>query len=211
MMKPLRHLAVAHALLLMVFRPALAQPGRARHAGGPAIDKPVGPGTLETINADFDRGVGELERLRLERLARLADGQGKEASGRTYEAYFRLVIANGLYREAERTAERVMKAGGMSPEVVALAVLVNIIAEADRGAFEESVASIAAAIEAGRRNGDNANTVAVSLPLETRLTLIDAYCRRLTQAGQFEVARKALRLIRDNTQDAVIGTSWRAA
>ena len=45
---------------------------------------------------------------------------------------------------------------------------------------------------------------AVSLPLETRLTLIDAYCRRLTQAGQFEVARKALRLIQDNAQDAVI-------
>ena len=42
------------------------------------------------------------------------------------------------------------------------------------------------------------------MPLETRLALIDAYCRRLTQAGQFEVARKALRLIRDNAQDAVI-------
>ena len=148
--------------------------------------------------------MAELERRRLERLARLAAGQGKDEASKTYEAYFRLVIANGLYREAEPTAERVMKAGGTSPEVGALAVLVNIIAEADRGAYEESVASIAAAIEAGRRDGGDADKVAVSLPLETRLTLIDAYCRRLTQAGQFEVARKALRLIQDNAQDAVI-------
>ena len=31
-------------------------------------------------------------------------------------------------------------------------MLINIIAEADRGAYEESIASIAAAIEAGRRD-----------------------------------------------------------
>jgi len=189
----------------MVFRPTLAQQGRAPVTQGtPAIDKPVDPVTLEAINSEFDRGVAELERLRLQRLARLATAQGKEEANKTYEAYFRLVIANGLYREAEPTAERVMKAGGMSPEVGSLATLVNIIAEADRGAYGESVTSIAAAIEAGRRDRGEADKVAVPLPLETRLTLIDAYCRRLTQAGQFEVAQKALRLILNDAQDAVI-------
>jgi peroxiredoxin len=205
MRKHLWHLGVTLALFPMVSRPALAQQSRAPVTRGtPASGEPVGPRTLEAINADFDRGVAELERSRLERLARLAAGQGKDEAGKTYEAYFRLVIANGLYREAEPTAERVMKAGAASPEVGALAMLVNIIAEADRGAYEESVASIAAVIEAGRRDRGEADKVAVPLPLETRLTLIDAYCRRLTQAGQFEVARKALRLIQDNAQDAVI-------
>jgi thiol-disulfide isomerase/thioredoxin len=188
-----------------MFPPTGAQQGRAPVAQeAPASDKPAGPVTLETINSDFDRGVAELERRRLEQLARLAAGQGKVEAGKTYEEYFRLVIANGLYREAEPMAERLMNAGGMSPEVGALAVLVNIIAEADRGAYEESVASIAAAIEAGRRDNGEADKVAVPLPLETRLTLIDAYCRRLNQAGQFEVARKALRLIEGNARDAVI-------
>ena len=170
----------------------------------PASGKPAGPATLEAINSDFDRGVAELERRRLERLARLAAGQEKDEAGKTYEAYFRLVIANGLYREAEPTAEQLIKSGGMSPEVGALAVLTNVIAEADRGAYEESVASIAAAIEAGRRDRGEGAKIEVPLPLDLRLTLIDAYCRRLTQAGQFEVARKALRLIQDNAQDAVI-------
>jgi thiol-disulfide isomerase/thioredoxin len=205
MMKPLWHFGVALALAPIVSRPALAQQGREPVTqAAPAIDKAAGPVTLEAINSDFDRGVAELERRRLERLARLAAGQEKDEAGKTYEAYFRLVIANGLYREAEPTAERVMKAGAMSTEVGALAVLVNIIAEADRGAYEESVASIAAAIEAGRRDRGEADKVAVPLPLETRLTLIYAYCRRLTQAGQFVVAQKALRRIEGNAQDAVI-------
>ena len=152
-MKPLWYTGVALALVPMMFGPAGAQQRRAPVAqDAPASGKPAGPETLETINSDFDRGVAELERRRLERLARLAAGQEKDEAGKTYEAYFRLVIANGLYREAEPTAERVIKSGGMSPEVGALAVLTNVIAEADRGAYEESVASIAAAIEAGRRD-----------------------------------------------------------
>jgi thiol-disulfide isomerase/thioredoxin len=205
MMNHLWYFGVALALVPMMFRPAGAQQGPATVAPGtPASGKPAGPETLETINSDFERGVAELERRRLESLARLAAGQGKDEASKTYEAYFRLVITNGLYREAEPTAERVMKSGGTSPEVGALAVLTNIIAEADRGAYEESIASIASSVEAGRRDRRDGVKAAVSLPLDVRLTLIDAYCRKLTQAGQFEVARKALRLIRDNAQDAVI-------
>ncbi len=205
MMKHLWYTGVALASVAMIFSPAGAQQGQAPAAqDAPASDKPAGPETLETIHAAFDRGVAELERRRLAQLARLAAGQGKEEAGKTYEEYFRLVIANGLYREAEPTAERVMKSGGASPEVGALAVLTNVIAEADRGAYEESIASLASVIEAGRRDrGEGAKTT-VPLPLDLRLTLIDAYCRRLTQAGQFEVARKALRLIQDNAQDAAI-------
>ena len=172
--------------------------GGARADGGEGAARE----TLESIHAEFRRGVADLERARLERLARLAAGQAGDEARKTYEEYFRLVIANGLYREAEPTAERAMKSGGISKEVGALAVLVNIIAEADRGAYQDSIASIASAIEAGGDGG--AIKPAASLPLETRLALINAYYRRLLQSGQFEIARKALRLIGDNSRDPVI-------
>src|SRR5262249_19155295 len=135
-----------------------------------------------------------LERKRLERLAKLAASQPKDEADVTYEAYFRFAIAAGLYRDAEPTAELDMKGAKAAPQVTALATLVNIVAEANRGAYQESLDSIVAAIKARAKAQEG-----VALPLESRLALAEAYYQRLVQGDQFEIARKALALIRDNT------------
>src|SRR5258705_8472689 len=136
MMNHLWYFGVALALVPMMFRPAGAQQGPATVAPGtPASGKPAGPETLETINSDFERGVAELERRRLESLARLAAGQGKDEASKTYDAYFRLVITDGPSREAEPAARRAMQSAGTSPEGAAAAVLAHIIAETGQGAY----------------------------------------------------------------------------
>ena len=80
-----------------------------------------------------------------------------------------------------------MKAGGTSPRWWRWPRS-PISSPRPTGGHQESVASIAAAIEAESLDPGDADKAAVPLPLDFRLTLIDAYCRRLTQAGQFEVA-----------------------
>ncbi len=167
----------------------------------PQANRPNAPEdeSLASINAEFEREVLKLERRRLERLARLAVRQQPDEANRTYEIYFQSAIASGLYREAEPTAERVIKASNVTPQVVLLAFLVNIVAEANRGAYQESLDSILAAIEAKDRDKADAKP-ATALPLATRLSLIEAYYQSLIQGGQFEVARKALTLIQEHSE-----------
>jgi peroxiredoxin len=163
------------------------------------------PESIDSINRDFEKELMRLERQRLERLAQLAAGQGKEAANKTYEAYFQLAIGSRLYRDAEPTAERVLGADNPSSQVVGMAALVNIIAEADRGAFDESLASLAAAFgRAGRPADGAAARPKVSLPRATRLLLAEAYYQRLIQADRFDYVRQALRMIQEKTEDAEI-------
>src|SRR5207253_1804960 len=98
----------------------------------------------------------------------LAARQAKGEASATYEEYFRLALTANLIAQAESTAERLLKAGGVSDRVVWLAELVNIIAEADRGAYQESLDSIAAAVQAGRKPEPGQ---ALPLPEATRHTL----------------------------------------
>jgi peroxiredoxin len=200
---------IAVLLGLTVLAAGLMAQDRAR-ARQDAAPKPAGasaPGreSIEAINADYDRELAQLERRRLDRLARLAAGQPKAEAAKTYETYFRLAIEAHLYREAEPVADRVLKAADATPEVAFLAEVVNIVAEADRGAFEESLASLAAAIKAaGTDKADPGATARVALPLAARLSLVEAYYQRLVQAGRFDIARKAMQLLRDESKAAAV-------
>jgi AhpC/TSA family len=163
------------------------------------------PETIESINRDFETELKRLERQRLERLARLAIGQEREAANRTYDAYFQLAIASRLYREAEPTAERVLRLANPSSQIAALAAIINIVAEADRGAYEESLASLISAFQLEVRDAAAAAAgPSGPLPRATRLLLAEAYYQRLIQADQFDIARQAMRLIQDKTDDAAI-------
>ena len=57
----------------------------------------------------------DLERQRLERLGQLASVQPKDQAEATYQDYFRLAIAKGLYAEAEPVAERLIRDGDIAP------------------------------------------------------------------------------------------------
>jgi hypothetical protein len=124
----------------------------------PALPKPkvvrpiVAGGSLQAINDDYARQLLELERQRLERLGQLAARQAANEAAETYEELFRLAIANNLFREAEPAALEVLKSANGSPPVIQfLARTVDIIASADRGAFDESLADLRTLIAAGSK------------------------------------------------------------
>lgn len=162
--------------------------------------------TLQSINDDYNRQLLQIERQRLDRLAQLAAGQPSREASRTYEVLFRLAIANNLFAEAEAAADRVRTSPDHpSPVVRLLAETINIIATADRGAFDESLADLGRLVGAGA-SGTRPGTPAPAAVLDTPslLSLCGAYYQRLVQAGRFNVARKAFALLhRESTNPDV--------
>jgi thiol-disulfide isomerase/thioredoxin len=149
--------------------------------------------TAEAIHEAIDREIVRLEQQRLERLARLASRQAPPAAAATYDQLFRAAIAANLFRDAEPAADTVIRSGGPSPAVVALAHLVKIIAEADRGAYEESLESLRRAL-ARKPEADPTGSSSPHLQADEIVGICEAYYQRLLEGDQFEIARRAFRL-----------------
>lgn len=180
-------LAVALALLI--------GPGVVREAAaGPADD-------IETINADYAKALRALDVSRLERLVKLAEGQSGEKANGTYEYLFRSAIQSGLFVEAEKHAEAVLKRKDVTAPVAWLAVFVNLIAEAKRGAYQESLDTLLAMINAAGK-ADPADLTVV--PEGQRASLLDAYYQILVQADQFDIARKAMTAVQGETRSDLL-------
>ncbi len=176
--------------------PAWARQGAASATQTPAAAAPPGGETREAIEAEYRNGLIELERTRLNRLAALAAKQPKDQAEATYEDYLRYAIGGSLFKDAEPVAEQLIKSGSASPVVAYLASSVNLLAEVERGAYEDSLKSLQQAIAAAQEKPGNAAAVAsAALPLPMRLALLEIYYQRLVQADQFEIARKAFQLI----------------
>jgi thiol-disulfide isomerase/thioredoxin len=158
--------------------------------------------SLQAINDEYNRQLLQLERQRLERLAQLGARQAPKDAAETYEQLFRLAIANNLFVEAEPAADRVLKASGIAPSVQFLAHTINVIAEADRGAFDESLADLRAAMGERAEQRKRSGAPVPSLDTSALLALCEAYYQRLMQGDQFDVARKAFRLIQQETTNA---------
>ncbi|QDV33969.1 peroxiredoxin family protein [Tautonia plasticadhaerens] len=181
------------ALLILLLCPTT---GGAQHATGDASD-PIG-----AIDAEFAEKFRGLERERLSRLAELAGTSEGPQAVRAYETYFRSALGAGLYQEAEPVAQQLLSDGAPSPVVRYLAEVANVMAEADRGDFEQSFQSIITAAQAGRdANDDEAALARQALPASARLSLLDTYYQRLVQAGQYEIARKAFDTIKRNAHE----------
>ena len=153
--------------------------------------------TVAAIDAEFEKEALKLEKTRLDRLAKLAATKTGAEASRVYEAFFRAAIANNLYAEAEATALAALKADVLSPQATLLADLVNLIAQADRGAYEESLKNLDAMIATQAQEPK-------ALPVSMKLSLIDAYYQKLVRSGQFEVARKALTSLQAKAIDPAI-------
>ncbi len=162
--------------------------------------------SLEAIEAEFQRDLVRVERAQIGRLAALAAIQSKADAAKTYENLFRFAIGVGLYSDAEPIAERVLSLGEASAEVAMLAEMVNIVAEANRGAYDDSLKSLAIAIRIGKdeANADPKSKIRTALPLSARLSLVNVYTQRLIQAGQYDIARQALTMIRDSIQEGSV-------
>lgn len=169
-------------------------------------DEAAAARSVKAIDREFAREILRLERWRLERLAELAARQPRAEAETTYEAYLSSAAGRGLFQEAEPVAEKLIEAGGASPRVTFLAHAVNIIAEVKRGDYEGSLASLAAALQDARRGRENAGRAA-PLPLPERLALLELYYQGLIQADRFDIARKALAMIREVSQEPAVRDS----
>jgi thiol-disulfide isomerase/thioredoxin len=169
-------------------------------AQAPKILNPQGSqNSLQAINDDFDRQLRQLERQRLDRLTSLAASQQPAEAAATYEQLFRLAIASNQFQDAERAAQTVIKGGTSSPTTAALAHLVKIIAEADRGAFQESLESLKQAFEMAEL-ATAAGRPRASLRAGELTGICDAYYQRLVHGDQFEIARQAFRLAQNHAR-----------
>ena len=155
--------------------------------------------SIESINAEYERDLLKIERQRLEHLGKLALAQPKDKADALFDMYFRLAIAKNLYADAAPIAKRVIQAEGNSTNAAWLAHLVQIVGEADKGDYEGSLKSLAAAIRLKGQDPKDSG-----LPLGTKASIIDAYYQRLLHADQVEVARKAMKLIVDNADAPAI-------
>lgn len=170
----------------------------ARGAGQVAAKK-AGGDSIEAIDADYRKGLLDLERRRLDRLAKLAERQQKAEAEGTYELLLRHALTEGLHDAAEPVAKKLLESKDVGPQVMMLARLVAISAAADRGAFPESLDQLSAAF----KENAGANPAA-SLPAPARMALLESYYERLVQSDQFDIARKAMTLIRDAARDPAI-------
>jgi thiol-disulfide isomerase/thioredoxin len=176
---------------------ALAQQdaGENRPRAGAGGQAGAGGETLQSITDDYNRQLLQIERQRLDRLARLAASQAPEKAAETYETLFRLAIANNLFAEADPAADQVLKSPNPPPPVVRfLAETTCLIASADRGQYDESLAKLRRLVGAAAKQGQAA---APSAWLDTPSLLIicGAYYQRLVQGQRFDVARQAFQLL----------------
>jgi thiol-disulfide isomerase/thioredoxin len=161
--------------------------------------------TVQAINDDYNRQLLMLERQRLERLAQLAARQAPADAAETYETLFRLAIANNLFADAEPAAERVLRSTQRpSPAVHFLAQTINVIAAADRGAYDESLADLRKMIGDHPDRNRPAEASAAGLDTPSLLAICTAYYQRLVQGDRFDVARRAFQLISDETRNPAI-------
>jgi len=171
--------------------------------GQDEVRKPAEKESVEAINDLFNQELLQLEHRRLERLAALAARQDPPSAAATYEQIFRLAIADNLFRDAGPIAETVVKNGSPSPTTTALAHLVKIIAETDRGAYEQSLESLRQAVAETKKAAGSAALKEAFLTSE-KVAICDAYYQRLVHADQSAIARKAFQLLRDNVRNPAV-------
>jgi peroxiredoxin len=164
----------------------------------------AGGASLQEIDEDYNRQLLVLERQRLERLSRLAAQQSVKDADATYELLFRLAIANNIFREAEPAAQQVLKGGKASPLVSFLAHTIDIIASADRGNFDESLAELHRAIESPSERNRPAPGAPPVIDTRALLSICEAYYQRLLQGDRFDIAKNAFQLVLKDAENATV-------
>ena len=176
----------------------------------PKVLIPGGVGSsLLSINEDYARQLLQLERQRLVRLGQLAARQSPNEAAETYEQLFRSAIANNLFREAEPAAQQVLKSAS-APINQFLARTIDIIASADRGAYDESLSELRTVIESVSKPTQPATAARSTRPHCWRCAkpITSVYCRQtsLTPSGKPFNYCKRNRLVR-RLKDSALNAS----
>lgn len=145
------------------------------------------------IEGEFREEVRAAQIKRLGRLAEWAKGLPGDESSSAYVGLFQEAIGAGLVREAEPIAEEVIAKGKPDSPAHALAQVINLLAEAEKGDYEGSLKSLA-----------NVHVPKGSLPTEGIVSLLDLYLQDLIKAGRYDIAKRALELVKEkSTRPAV--------
>jgi hypothetical protein len=149
--------------------------------------QPQTASSIEAIDRSYSDARVALEVRRLESLAALAATQPADQAARTREHLLRAAINADLFRQAEPFADEIIAKGDAPTLVRFYATLVNIIAEADRGAFDESSRDLRAAIDRAKLQGGGESDYPASSIV---ITLCEAYYQRLLKAGRIDIAQR---------------------
>jgi thiol-disulfide isomerase/thioredoxin len=160
--------------------------------------------SLADLEASYERQLTDLERRKLADLVVLAGRLNGIEAESAFRAAFDLSVARGLYAEAEPSARAYLARKKGEPETQALAASVILVAHAERGEFERSLAELKQFLD---------SRAAAPVPDDRRLpgALIcavgEAYLQRLIRGGRFDIARQVCHLALNNTHpDKVVQT-----
>ena len=188
--------------ILLIFVPSLvpintwvlaqAQPPPPAAAPG----SPAEPANLQAIEATYQAEISSAKFKRLEAVATLAGKLKGEESHELWRYYLDTVVSEELFSQAEKTAEKLLLVKDLPVDIRALAEATHIIAEARRGALEESLTSDKKLFvtPAEPKNED------LIIPVHVQLGLVEVYLRTIVDAGRYDLARKAIDVISASTK-----------
>jgi len=174
----------------------LGAPPDVRGGDEPSRGACVGKGqafsSLAELEAAYERQSAELRRQKLADLAVLAQRQSGVESERAYRAAFDLAVGYGLYQEAEAAARAYLAKQDGDAATHALAGTIVVVALADRGQFDRSLAELKGFLErkAAAQTPDDRR-----LPSSLICAVGEAYLQRLIRGGQLNIAREVCRLV----------------
>jgi thiol-disulfide isomerase/thioredoxin len=147
--------------------------------------------SLADLEAAYERQAVELRRQKLADLAALAQRQPGVESERAYRSAFDLAVAQGLYQEAEAAARAYLAKEDGDPATHALAGSIVVVAHADRGQFDRSLAELKGFLDrrASAQTPDDRR-----LPAALVCAVGEAYLQRLVRSGRLDIARDVCRL-----------------
>ena len=136
--------------------------------------------SLAELDAHYRQQAEELDRRRLLDMAALAGRLADMEAEMAYRAVFDMAVARGFFNTAEPAARAYLLCEEGEPQSQALAAMISLIARADRGEYDRSLADLEEFLK--RR-------AAVQIPEEQRLppallfAVGEAYLQRLIQGG----------------------------
>ena len=180
----------------------VAAPDRAK-----AQDAPKAAGgyaSLEDLRTSYGKQLVDLDRHRIADLTTLTSKLTPEQAEDAYRELFNIAIGRDLYAEAEAAAHRYLATGGSEPRDRSLATLVALIAKANRGEYEQSLADLQAAF----KNHQVATDPGKRVDPSTAISLGEAYIQRLLRGGRYDIAEKVCKLAIERLPDPAVKTHF---
>ena len=147
--------------------------------------------SLDALRASYAKQGIDLERRKIADMTALAAKQTGDAMEATYRELFGLAIALNLFDDAESAAIAYLNTPGGELRDNAIAAYVGVIAKANRGEYDASLADMKTYLERFPIDADPAKRIDPGLAV----AIGEAYLQRVIRGGRYDVAAKASEMI----------------